>query len=71
MYSNRRVRLRFVERFQVLGERSQQIKEKAESNRLKQAELLQEREALLEDLEQVQKTARLSKEEEERRKKIR
>nr|CAB3266871.1 trichoplein keratin filament-binding protein-like [Phallusia mammillata] len=53
---------------EVLGERADQIRDRAEENRIQQQALLQEREELLEQMEDVQKTARRDKEEEERRK---
>ncbi|XP_078491651.1 trichoplein keratin filament-binding protein-like [Ciona intestinalis] len=55
---------------EVLGERAGQIQERAEQNRMQQQEVLQEREELIEMMDEVHKTARLDKEEEERRKKM-
>ncbi|CAK8692167.1 unnamed protein product [Clavelina lepadiformis] len=56
---------------EVLGERSQQMKDRAEDNRQQQQELLHEREELLLCLEDAQHTARKEKQETERRKQMR
>ena len=63
--------LNFVFSFQVLGERQEQISARAHENKRKQENLLREREKLLHDLEEVQKTARREKNEEEKRKQLR